>query len=218
MPSLGRLLPKNLVIEGEARGLILCRQQFGQSAVVVEDAVAVEMQDVNGRLPAIFEALPERIEGGRVKELAGDAAGGVLVQGIEHGLRVGAGVEEAGAFGTAHDEQQVQVLFRGGPERHPPIGGAGEAAANADVGVLVKEVSPRGIVEQLPRQPEHGGVVGAQGEQAARLFTILEAIEQALRHWIRKDGERRAPAPRSGNCAAMRAASLSSGSPKESVP
>jgi hypothetical protein len=61
-----------------------------------------------------------------------------LVNGVEHRQRIGARIEEARVIGTADYEKQVNGVFRNRLVSLAPFISAGDPAADADAGLLVK--------------------------------------------------------------------------------
>ncbi len=57
----------------------LFRHSLGQSAMAVEHAVAIEVEDLHGRSGVVFEALDEGVNGGGPEEFPGEATGRVLL-------------------------------------------------------------------------------------------------------------------------------------------
>ena len=171
---------------------------IGQVAVPVKDAVAVEVEDVHGGFRIVVEPVVQRVERGRAEEFAGDATGGVLVNGIEDGLGIGAWIEEAGIVRAADDEEEVRGILGHRPVSRSSLISTGDAAADADAGLFVKQeraVGSRRVVQQFPRQREDGRVLGGDGEEAGVAFGILELVEAARGFAGFEDGveERLAP-------------------------
>ena len=76
----------------------------------------------------------------------------MLLQRIDHRLRIGARIEKARFFGAADNEEQMQAILSFYLKGIAPARSAGDFPADADMGPLANEEQAIGIMEQLPGQ------------------------------------------------------------------
>ena len=137
MGRLGLLVAKDLfrVTDTVSAGLF---KSFGQSAFAVEDTVAVKVENVHGPFGGVVEPIVQRIERRRPEKFAGDVARRMLLNGIEHWSGISTRIEEPGVLGPADDEEEMNGILRDRRVGLTPAAGAGDPAADANTGLLVK--------------------------------------------------------------------------------